>query len=225
MSARPEIAARRIGREGEPLVTVDGFAPDPDALRAAAAATVFGPAGHHYPGVRAAVPADYVAGVRPVLATVLREVFGFGEAMRVLDAGFSIVTTPPGELTTEQRLPHVDATAADRIALIHYLSPEGGDGTAFYRHRATGFETVTDARAPAYYAALTREVAAAPPPAAYLNGDTPLFERIAKGEARYNRALIYRSRLLHSGAIAPDAALSPDPLAGRLTVTLFLTAR
>lgn len=225
MTRAPEIVARRIGREGEPLVTVDGFHPDPDALRRAAAGATFGPGGHHYPGVRARVPGDYVASVRPVLATVLREAFGFGAAMRVLDAGFSIVTTPPAELTTEQRLPHVDATGADRIALIHYLSPDGGDGTAFYRHRATGFESVTDARAPSYYAALNREVASAPPPPSYLNGDTPLFEQVARGEARYNRAYLYRSRLLHSGAIAADAALSPDPLAGRLTVTLFLSAR
>lgn len=225
MTRGPEIVARRIGREGEPLVTIDDLVPDPATLRTAAAAAAWRPGGRHYPGIRAAVTPDYVASIQPVLATVLREAFGCGAAMRVLDAGFSIVTTPPAELTLEQRLPHVDATAADRIALIHYLSPEDSDGTAFYRHRTTGFETVTEDRVSTYYAALNRQVVAAPPPPSYLNDDTPLFERIAVGEARYNRALIYRSRLLHSGAIAPDAALSPDPLAGRLTVTLFLSAR
>lgn len=225
MTHRPEIVARRIGREGEPLVVIDGFFPDPDALRFAAAASTFGPAGHHYPGIRAPVPDDYVPSALPVLGTVLRDVFGFGTAIRMLDASFSVVTTAPAALTTEQRLPHVDATGSDRIALIHYLSPGGGAGTAFYRHRTTGFETITAARAPAYYAALTLEVAADPPPPAYIAGDTPLFEQIAAGEARANRALVYRSRLLHSGAIAPDAVLSPDPRTGRLTVTMFLSAR
>lgn len=59
-------------------------------------------------------------------------------------------------------------------------------------------------------------------PANYIAGDTPYFERIALGQARYNRALLYPSFLLHSGAIAPDAVLSPDPALGRLTVTAFL---
>ena len=64
-----------------------------------------------------------------------------------------------------------------------------------------------------------------PPPAAYIAGDTPLFERFEHVEARYNRALVYRSMLLHSGAIGPDASLSADPSTGRLTVTAFLQAR
>ncbi|WP_260583889.1 DUF6445 family protein [Sphingopyxis sp. PET50] len=42
-------------------------------------------------------------------------------------------------------------------------------------------------------------------------------------EARYNRALLYPSALLHSGAIGADAPLSPDPRVGRLTVTAFLS--
>ena len=40
--------------------------------------------------------------------------------------------------------------------------------------------------------------------------------------AQPNRAVIYRSSLLHSGAIAPGAALGDDPARGRLTVTAFL---
>ena len=64
---------------------------------------------------------------------------------------------------------------------------------------------------------------AAGPPPGYIAGDTALFEMTALAPARYNRALVYRSRLLHSGAIAPDAALSPDPATGRLTVTAFLS--
>lgn len=220
----PAIAARLIGRERQPLVTVEGFAPDPDALRAAAAAGRFEAAGHHYPGVRAPVPPDYLPTVQAVLATALRDVFGHRRSMRVLDIAFSIVTTPPAALAVEQRLPHVDAVVPGRIALIHYLSRDDGDGTAFYRHRATGYETIDEERAPSYYPRLARELAADAPPQAYLNGDTPLFERTAVGEARYNRALIYRSALLHSGAISADAALSPNPTTGRLTVTAFLEA-
>lgn len=219
---KPDIVARRIGGEGQPIAIVDGFHPDPDSLRAAALAAAFEPGRHHYPGIRAPLPADYFARVRRALAPVLREVLGAAGGVELLDASFSIVTTPPGALGVEQRLPHVDAVQPGRIALVHYLSE--GDGTAFFRHRATGFETIDAARSLGYLAALNAELRADPPAAAYPFGDTALFERITHVEARYNRAVIYRSALLHSGAIAPGAVLDADPARGRLTVTAFLAA-
>lgn len=221
---RPTITARRIGREEQPVVVVDGFHPDPDGLRAHAVASAFEPARHHYPGTRAALPPDYFDAVRPALALVLREVFGVAGGTDLIDASFSIVTTPPDRLSVPQRLPHVDAVDAGRIALVHYLSPEGSDGTAFYRHRRTGFESIDRARAGTYYPLLDAELTGHPPQPGYMNGSTSLFERIDGVEARFNRAVIYRSALLHSGAIRPDAVLSDDPATGRLTVTAFLLA-
>lgn len=44
----PAIAVHHIGAEGQPLVIIDDFAPDPDALCAAAIGTQFGAAAHHY---------------------------------------------------------------------------------------------------------------------------------------------------------------------------------
>jgi hypothetical protein len=221
---RPDIVARRIGAEGQPIAIVDGFHPDPESLRAAALAAVFEPGRHHYPGIRAPLPADYFAQVRAGLAPVLREVLGVaGNGVELLDASFSMVTTPPAELGVEQRLPHVDAVQPGRIALVHYLAK--GEGTAFFRHRATGFETIDAARSPGYLATLNAELRADPPEAAYPFGDTALFERIAHVEARVNRAVIYRSALLHSGAISPGAVLDADPATGRLTVTAFLSAQ
>lgn len=221
---RPAITARRIGKDGEPVVVVDGFHPDPDALRAHAVGSRFEPALHHYPGVRAVLPNDYFQRVGPALATVLREVFGGPARTDMLDASFSIVTTPPASLTLPQRLPHVDAVDRGRVALVHYLSPDDGDGTAFFRHRATGFEFIDQTRASIYYPQLEAELRHGGEPApAYMNGSTPLFERIAGVDARYNRAVIYRSVLLHSGAITAHAALSADPAIGRLTVTAFLS--
>ena len=201
------IATRALGREGQTLTVIDDFVPDPDALRAAAAAAQFVPGRHHYPGIRAALGEQ------------------FGRAVRVepIDASFSIVTTPPASLTVPQRLPHVDAHGADRVALIHYLSRNGG-GTAFFRHRATGFESIDEARAPIYLGQLEAELRhGGPPPPAYVGGRDLLFERHTLAEARYNRAYLYPGFLLHSGAIASGAALSPDPAKGRLTVTAFLS--
>lgn len=212
-----------IGREREPVVVIDDFAADPDALHAFATTRAFGPAAHHYPGIRAALPDDYLPTQLRGIVAVLAEAFGNAGSVEVIDASYSIVTTPPGNLSVSQRLPHCDAHARSRVALIHYLSDDS-DGTAFFRHRSTGFETVDERRTTIYADQLAAELRhGGPPPAAYIAGDTSLFERTMIAEAHFNRALLYRSCLLHSGAIAPDAALSPDPAAGRLTITGFLS--
>jgi hypothetical protein len=216
-----DVTRRRIGREAEPLVIIDGFAEDPDGLRKAAADAAFGSASEHYPGLRAALPERYLTDQLPRIARALGRDFGSCRRIHVVDAQFSIVTVTPDALEIRQRLPHVDAYARDRIALIHYLSPTNRDGTAFFRHRGTGFETVDETRAPDFFERLGREVAAMPPHG-YIADDTALFERTALVDAAYNRALLYRSYVLHSGAIARDAVLSADPAAGRLTITAFL---
>ena len=211
----------RIGREDQPVSIVDGFAADPDALRDAAIAATFEPAAQHYPGIRAPLPAEYLRAQLPVVAQALARNFGRFRRIHVIDASFSIVTSPAAALLPRQRLPHVDAYGTDRIALVHYLGLDTVDGTAFYRHRATGFETVDDTRADAYFAAVGRETDEVAPPPGYIAGDTPTFACIERIDARYNRALLYRSYALHSGAIAADASLSSDPARGRLTVTGF----
>lgn len=213
-----------IGAEAQPLVILDDFAPDPDGLRSFAQAADFTPALNHFPGVRAALPADYLATQLPIIAMAAAEALGRRGSITVVDASFSIVSTPTGELTIPQRLPHIDAFTEDRIALIHYLSPADGDGTAFFRHRSTGFETVDEAKRELFFRHLDIELRhGGVPPPEYVLGDTPLFECIRSEPARYNRALLYRSWNLHSGAISPDNALSADPAAGRLTVTGFLS--
>ena len=212
---------QRIGNEAQPLVIVDGFASDPDGLRAAAAGAAFASAGQHYPGIRANLPDTYLRDQLPLVASALGREFGPCRRIRVVDAQFSIVTTTPDALDIRQRLPHVDAYGRNRIALIHYLSLTNRDGTAFFRHRGTGFETIDEMRAPTFFARLGSEVEAMPPQG-YIADDTALFDRIALVDAAYNRALLYRSYVLHSGAIATDAVLSADPALGRLTVTAFL---
>lgn len=212
-----------IGGEAQPLVILDDFHVDPDALRSFAASARFEPGRQYYPGIRAGLPDGYLAGQLPAIGAAVAEAFGQAGRIDVIDASFSIVSTEPAALTVPQRLPHVDAFDGDRIALVHYLSPEGGDGTSFYRHRATGFETVNEERRDLFFRHLDTEIRhGGPPEPAYVNGDTSLFACIHAAEARYNRALLYRSWNLHSGAIGADAVLSADPGEGRLTITAFL---
>jgi hypothetical protein len=215
-----KITTATVGREGETVVVIDDFAGDYDALREAAAVATFGPARHLYPGLRADLQPDYLDQQLPPIQKAIAEHIQPCRTVDVIDASFSLVTTPPDQLTPRQRVPHVDAYGRERIALVHFLSCHPG-GTAFYRHRASGFETVSEARAPAFFAALDAELGN--PPDGYIAGDTGLFEQTLAIPAKPNRALLYRSCLLHSGQITHDLNLSADPLAGRLTVTGFFT--
>jgi hypothetical protein len=220
----PTVTLHRIGTEGQPVVVIDDFAADPDALRAAAIDAAFGPATHHYPGIRAALPGDYLTAQLPVVETAFGEALGSVARLDVIDASFSIVTTPRAALSVSQRLPHCDAYDARRIAMVHYLSPGDRHGTGFFRHRATGFESVDAQRAGIYPHQVDAELRyGSPPPPDYWTGDGALFERIFAVEAKYNRAIVYPSFLLHSGLIDADASLSPDPASGRLTVTGFFS--
>jgi hypothetical protein len=221
--AQRSIRVDHVGAEREPVVVVENFAPDPDGLIAAAETLHFAPMGEYYPGVRAPVTPAYFEGLAPILAPVMREVFGAHDRIDFTRALYSIATTPPAALTLAQRIPHIDGVEEGMIAIVHYLTQEDQGGTAFYRHRSTGFETVDAARHRRYLDALRDDFAAHGEPApAYIQGDTPLFERIACYDAVFNRALIYRSSLLHCAVLPNDAVLSGSVRGGRLTVASFL---
>ena len=220
-----QISIERVGDEGIPVVLIDDFVPRPDLLSDDAAMLGFAPMGVHYPGVRAVVAPAVVRRFVDPLAPLIAEIFGVRDC-RVVDALYSLVTTPPEALTPIQRLPHFDGVEPERLALLHFLSGAQGSGTAFYRHRATGFETVTAARLPDYQRTLDGEIRAQGiPEAAYIAGDTDMFEQIGLFEGRYNRALLYPSNALHCARIPVDLNLSGDPVTGRLTVNTFLMGR
>jgi uncharacterized protein DUF6445 len=217
-----------IGAERSPVLVIDNFAAEPEALvDLAASLAPFPPARDtFYPGLRAAVPMPFVQSAHAYLEPALRAVFGLA-GHEVVSGGwdFSLVTWPPSALKLRQRMPHIDSTHPGNLALLLYLAPRDQGGTSFYRHRSTGFELVSEERFDAYEAALKAEVARFGEPQGYICGDTPMFERIADYEAVFNRLLVYRSRNLHAASLAPDFAGSPDPRAGRLTLNLFFHYR
>ncbi len=211
-----------LGRERQPLLLIDDFADDPLAMIEEACALRWGRHGAHYPGPRAALPPARVQACLQGLEEPIASVFGIARG-RVLEAWYSLVTTPPSALAPIQRLPHVDGLEPQRLALLHYLDRGQTGGTAFYRQRATGFESLDAGRYPRYTAALQDGVARhGLPPAAYIAGDTVLFEQVARIEARFNRAILYRGNLLHCADIPAGAALGSDPRSGRLTANTFL---
>jgi hypothetical protein len=218
----PKIEIARHGREQEPVVVIDDYARDPDQLIEEAAALSYRPIGAYYPGVRAPAPPALVQAIRQSLAGLIRETFGVADELNRIECYFSLLTTPAEELALIQRLPHFDGLGRERIAILHHLGRGEPSGTAFYRHRSTGFETVTPERLAAYNAAVNAELRRhGPPPPGLIGGDTPMYERIARYEARFNRLLIYRGATLHSAE--PPATPPPaDPRTGRFSINTFI---
>ena len=215
-------SVERIGSHDEPVVIIDDFHPDPDRLRAMAGQSRFRALSPFYPGVQALADPAHLKPCDEVLQTVMREAFGITVGLSVVQCSFSLVTTPDAALQPIQRLPHVDTTDPGRIALLHYLSDAGLGGTAFYRHRATGLDTLTPDAFDGYREALEEEGLPKP---GYMRGSDDRFAMIHHVAAKPNRAVLYRSRLLHSGMIPDGATFSDDPARGRLTLNTFFQAR
>jgi len=225
-----DLSLTRLGSEGEPLLSVERALAEPERLVDYAADELkFAPvysANGGYPGVRAPAPLDYVEQLVRALDPSIKRAFCLDQVkLARADCNFSIVTLPAGELAPLQRIPHVDTDDPLQFALLHYLcGPEMG-GTAFYRHRATGYEAITPERRAHFEEVRNGELAQAMPEAGYITGDTPLYEQIGSVDAQFDKVVIYRSRLLRSGQIPADLPCVADPRRGRLTANIFITYR
>lgn len=219
-----------VGADREPVLVVDDLLLDPQAIVRWAET---GPAfrrqdGDFYPGIRKPLDTAYASAVHACLGELLRATFGAGAdaAITPLSCVLSLATTPQEALRPIQSVPHFDSVERNWIASVHYLCDERFGGTSFYRHRSTGFESMDARRLAGYAPRLKGEVMREAERTAarsftYICGDTALFERTASVAAQFNRAVFYRSNLLHSGDIAADAGLSPDPRRGRLTANVL----
>lgn len=221
---KPEL--RRFGASQSPVVVIDGFSGMREAIVAMAAAIAPFPdaGGTYYPGLRRVLDErdgeafGYVGRTLEAAAPFIGGAFGF-DGFDLVEASFSMVTTAPENLTPAQRAPHFDSTDPGLVAVLHYLGDTPGTGTAFYRQRSTGIETVDDANVDAFVAAAKRESGGL---TGYTNGSNAWFEQIGAVEAVPDRLILYRGGLLHSGIIPPGLPLDADPRTGRLTANLFI---
>jgi hypothetical protein len=226
-AAHPQAAIHNltIGRERAPLLVIDNMVAGAESLVELAATKLYGEVATYYPGIRAKVPLGYKDFVLDQFGALFCAYFGLpATKLRFTDCHFSIVTTPPEKLVYLQRIPHTDSYDESQLAFIHYLFKADLGGTAFYRHRKTGFEWVDEGRRVEYLTCISEEsVGPDTAPPAYINGDTPLYEEVGRQSGVFNRLVVYRRNSLHSGCIAPGFRFDPDPRSGRLSVNGFLT--
>lgn len=213
-----------IGAERAPLLVIDNFVANAEALVADASARPFTVRSPYFPGIRAEAPPAYQQFLLTRLRSALLDCLGMPEGTLTLSmCHYSLVTTPAQELAPPQRIPHVDSFAKSGLATIHYLFKANLGGTAFYRHRRTGFESIDEVRRAVYARTLNEEYSG---PAAlgpgYINGSTDVFEQIANQDGVFNRMLVYRRNSLHSGCIGASFVPDPHPSTGRLSINSFI---
>lgn len=220
---KPEL--HRFGHSRQPVVTVDGITGDPVGVIALAARLApFPLSSTYYPGLRRVLSEDdtdafsYACGLLEAAAPFIGGAFD-ADSFDLLEASFSIVTTPPQALTPAQRAPHFDSTDARYVAVLHYLAEAPGSGTGFYRQRSTGIELIDERNRDAFVSAAKAESASL---TGYTNASNASFDQIGRIDAVPDRLVIYRGALLHSGIIPSGLKLSADPRQGRLTANLFI---
>lgn len=221
---REDIQIIRLGKEKQPLVILDNFAFEPEALVADAATKTFKKDGSYYPGIRAKAGFNYLSERGPLIVKIFKEIFNCSVGIEVTESNYSMVAKPEETLDPIQSLPHFDGFNPQNFAILHYLCREDQGGTAFYRHKATGFETITEDRFSTYEASLKAEAKEDGIPKGYFRG-SDRFERIYEIEPLFNRLVIYRGILLHSGSMPANPVFSDDPAVGRLTLNIFASGR
>lgn len=221
------IALRHIGRERHPLLIIDDVLSDPDGLILMAAAAEWArPLHTQYPGVNAPLPETYSQAMIRALRPMLRRGFGIPQNLPLNFFGFfAMATQDPADLKPIQKIPHHDSADPFHIAMVHYLCRGQSGGTAFFRHSATGFESVDHRREEAYGAMARAELDATGDSLTHhVSAATPGYEQVDYAELRFNRLVVYRSHVLHSGLL-DQSRLSDDPRTGRLTANSFLDVR
>jgi hypothetical protein len=212
-----------IGLEQQPLLVIDNVLADPEGFITDATHAEFSrPPGSAYPGVNAPIAVDFATALAESLRPALGRGFGIDVSGALSVTGFlALATTPAEALTPLQRIPHFDSVDPLRVAVVLYLCPETFGGTAFYRHRATKFETIDRTRVKTFAAHAQREVQQVP--AAYTDATTPYYEQTGRVDAAYNRLVVYRNNAFHA-AMLGRGHLSPNPRNGRLTANFFIQA-
>ena len=228
LNDNPNLTKLLIGKENLPLLIVDGFANRPDDLISFAGdgSSFIADQQNFYPGKRSLAPKTYSEELCKKYLPLFKSYFGFDKAFsaKTLMSAFAISDRAPEQLKPIQMLPHFDTANINQLAVVHYLCEPKHGGTSFYQHRASGFETITQKRLAGYghqlkKEAITNQLHKSP---CYMSDSNMLFEKFYSVAACMNRAVIYPSRILHSGNINPLLGLSSDPKIGRLTIGSFI---
>lgn len=187
--------------ESDSLLVADNFLPDPDAVRSLALETEFidweGPDGQVYKRV---APAEL-----PEVVNQLSSLMG--RTVEIHRIGFRL--NYAGEAPNKEI--HSDLGWGTHAAVLYLSEPPEGveSGTAFWKHKATGAETLEVGQVDLWYAVRDD----------WDNADA--WDQTRFVSCKYNSCTVYRSSYFHSRW--PFEAYGTTPEDGRLTVVAFFS--
>lgn len=218
------------GAERLPLVIWNDFHPCPEALIELARHSTFEKdRSSLYPGQRVKVNSDYLECIANAFQTAASLVSQSAKSScqikpliaREPHCVFSRTSTQPKDLLPIQCIPHFDDIDANRWAAVHYLFKEDFGGTGFFRHKRTGFESISAEKRNKYIRILDDEAhQCGVPEKRYIQGSTALFELVLSVPAKYNRLILYPCNVLHSGLIQFENIA--NSLSTRLTLNTLM---
>lgn len=218
-----------VGNEGQKILIIDNLMSNPKNMIDFAAEKsdfyLYKKEGNFYPGVRLPPPKGYFDCLMKAIRPVINAEYEIDNDAKMTKAecSVSLVTLKPEELSKMQSLPHFDSVNQNQFALLHYLCDEKHGGTAFYRSNLTGYETVTRERFEHYTSSFVEDIKNnGPPKQEYIVDTNERFTKVGSVKIKYNRLIVYRSCLLHSGLIDSGISVDPDPRTGRLTANAFV---
>lgn len=221
-----EFQIQKVGNENTAIIIIDDFSDSPDNLLSYVTQqcklTCLKKEENFYPGVTGSADPSYTKNLYQALKPIIKKVYKLPVAYPTrLESSYAMVTFSPDDLNQNQRIPHYDSVTKGQLAILHYLCDYPFQGTAFYRHKETGYETITRTRTEHYWSIAEEKLKNNAYPEQYANHGNDDYEKIEDVPVKFNRLIIYPSQLLHSSLINPEH-LSSDPLKGRLTLRTFI---
>lgn len=203
---------------GFPVLYIENFYRDPDAVRREAVGGKYDTSMAYYPGLHSRIAPDVLLPLQRALSRILNSVGDFWCAPERIFSDFSVVTTPAKDMLATQKHPHIDHVP---LAGVIYLNPDFEVGTSFFHNRALGFSVVSR---PEQHQALGEWLdcnAEALQPTTYAIADDTIWQHLLTVSGRYNRLVIYPGNVFHSIAMA-DVVRHTGIAGARLTQRFFI---
>lgn len=198
MRVNPAARLRVENPRGVPVLIIDDFYADPDAVRAQALQARYDLSMAQYPGRHAPLDRNSVE-LNEVLQTLARTATALGDrSYRAADfvSDFSIVTTRPGDLLAVQKHPHIDPTPV--LGLV-YLTPGSVEGTCFFHNEMLGTHAVvTEQQMTAYGQFIDQYSKKLAPPGYTFDEHHPAWKKFYTIEPVFNRFVFYPGNVFHS---------------------------
>lgn len=213
-------AELRIESVGEdcPVLIVDRFYEDPEAVRRLALRGSFDSSLAYYPGLHSTIPPQALTPLFEQLGRLLGALGTAGLAPEHFTSDFSIVTTPASEMLANQKHPHIDGLL---VAGVIYLNPHLEIGTCLFRHLPTGKAMLRNQAEMDEYGAWLRDHGAATQPDTYAIEQDGIWERLHTMAGCYNRLVMYPGNAFHSIDMR-DVQRNHTMETARLTQRLFV---